>query len=649
MYHSYQQLKTILAHVPFGVVIVDTDRRIRWANRRALILFDLSTFDDLPECGWHEVNYLGGQEQCPVLDQETQIHNSEQMLAKSDGTQMPVLKTVERMRLDGEDVLLETFVDITTTKESQSRPIEAHQDAAREALRLRSAIEGMEQGVALINASDIVTHINHWFLSKAELRSSQVVGRSIWDLHPQTEGTARLRSVLDDFRQGERREPYIVERRLMGMHLSLRVQPIFDDDRYQGCILNAIDVTDLVKARQAAEAAAHAKSLFSANMSHEIRTPMTAILGFTDTFLEYVDHPEARDAAHTIKRNGEYLLHIINDILDISKMEAGQIELDMVHQSPREIVAEVVSLLKVRADAKGLTLTKEYVGRVPKTIVTDPTRLRQTLINLVDNAIKFTETGIVRILTRSTQSRNADPQLRFDVVDTGIGMSEEQIETMFAPFTQGDELNGRQLQGTGLGLAVARRLSRLLGGDVTAQSSLGKGSTITLTVATPALDGGSFVKYGTRVSQTNKERADSRGQSEKKAGCRVLLAEDNEDIQRLISDILRQGGLEVTIAHNGQEAIEKALNTYPNVERAKPDQTSPFDVILMNVKMPIVDGHTATRQLRHNGYEGPIVALTAYAMQGDRQECIDAGCDDYLSKPIDRKKLLETVARWGPN
>ena len=402
----------------------------------------------------------------------------------------------------------------------------------------------------------------------------------------------------------------------------------------------------LEESNEAVEAANRTKSEFLANMSHEIRTPMTAILGFTDILLNDLKEPEALDAAQIVKRNGEHLLQIINDILDVSKIEAGKVEMEMIRWSPRQVVAEVVSLLHVRADARGLTLADEYVGPLPETITTDPTRLRQILVNLVGNSVKFTEAGGVRIVTHLVEAPDGESKLRFDVIDTGVGIPEEQIDKVFNAFVQADGSVTRDFGGTGLGLAISRQLARLLGGDVTAISEPGRGSTFSLTVAAGPLDGVRLVEYLTEAAPASEQPVESTDEPQEKLQCRVLLAEDIPDNQRLVSSILSESGAEVTIAQDGQEAVEKAMAACPGWGNRYSDPTEPFDVILMDVQMPVLDGHEATRRLRKEGYTRPIIALTAHAMRGDRQKCLDAGCDDYLTKPVDRKKLLETVARW---
>ncbi|MBU0618313.1 MAG: response regulator, partial [Planctomycetes bacterium] len=318
-------------------------------------------------------------------------------------------------------------------------------------------------------------------------------------------------------------------------------------------------------------------------------------------------------------------------------IEAGKMTVERIPSSPCRILAEVLSLAQVRADAKGLSFGLEYDGPIPEIIQTDPTRLRQILINLVSNAIKFTEVGDVRIVARFVDD-DTEPFMQFDVVDTGLGMTEDQVARLFQPFSQADASTTRRFGGTGLGLTISKRLTSMLGGDIAAvKTQPGVGTHMRVTAATGPIDGVRMIEdpaSATVVASCAVKDTPSSGQEVLK-GCRILLAEDGPDNQRLIAHVLRKAGAEVTVVGNGRLAVGAAL--------AAGEEGNPFDVILMDMQMPVMDGYYATGLLRRKGYRGAIIALTAHAMEGDRQRCLDAGCDDYASKPISRKELVETI------
>ncbi len=393
---------------------------------------------------------------------------------------------------------------------------------------------------------------------------------------------------------------------------------------------------------QVAESATRAKSEFLANMSHEIRTPMTAILGYADLLLSedgIERNPEhCSEAIRTIKRNGEYLLGLINCILDLSKVESGKMEIQPVRCSPFALLAEVATLMRVRAAEKSVLLGVESVGLLPETVLTDPLRLRQVLVNLVGNAIKFTDQGKVRVAMRLVGDRGSQ-RLRFDVTDTGIGMNEEQMARLFQPFCQVDNSAARKFSGTGLGLAISKRLVEALGGTIEVHSIPGRGSTFSVAINPGPLDGIPLVAHAeAAVGPVSPSVTPAAGDATE-LHARVLLAEDGPDNQRLISFLLKKAGAAVVAVENGKLAVKEA-----SLAR---EQGQPFDVILMDMQMPVMDGYTATRTLRKRGYTGPIMALTAHAMAEDRQRCLDAGCDDFATKPIDRQKLLGKVAHWA--
>jgi len=401
---------------------------------------------------------------------------------------------------------------------------------------------------------------------------------------------------------------------------------------------------DLDETRQRALESTRLKSEFLTNMSHEIRTPMTAILGFAEEVeLELGISPanaKIRAALSTVRRNGAHLLSLINGILDLSKIESGRLEVELERCSPVRVVAEVASLLGVHAAEKGLVLETAAVGPVPEEIETDRTRLRQILINLVGNAVKFTETGRVRIEVGLVAGTSATSRwLEIAVVDTGCGIAPSQLQRVFETFTQVQGSLTREHQGTGLGLALSRKLARLLDGEIRVESVPGIGSRFSLRLPCPPLDGVRVLPAAEVGEFAVIERAPVSPPPPDLSG-RVLLVEDGLDNQRLIGGILRRAGLEVEIAADGEIGCELALHSQSSDD--------PYDVVLMDMQMPVLDGYTAVQRLRAAGYRGAIIALTAHAMSGDRERCISVGCSDYATKPIARDELLAQVASHLP-
>ena len=385
-----------------------------------------------------------------------------------------------------------------------------------------------------------------------------------------------------------------------------------------------------------AEQASHAKSEFLANMSHEIRTPLAAILGYVDLLMDGggVGQTEAGYVAG-IRRNGEHLLDLINDVLDISKIEAGRLVLDPRRCNVAKLIAETVSMMRVRALEKGLSLEAECATPIPETVLADAARLRQVLVNLLGNAVKFTEKGRVRVTMEYLPSWRDDlPALRLEVADTGIGMSPEHVKRLGEPFFQADGSTSRKYGGTGLGLSITRRLVEAMGGELTVQSAMGEGSVFAVTIPTGPLNGVRMLDVPSEAVQSRPGSPQPPPAPDVLAGVRVLLAEDGPDNRLLIGAVLRKAGAEVETVDNGLLAVRRAGE-------------GSFDVVLMDIQMPEMDGYSAAKELRRGGYAGPIIALTAHTQAGERERCLAAGCTEYLSKPVDRRRLIGMIARCG--
>ena len=365
-------------------------------------------------------------------------------------------------------------------------------------------------------------------------------------------------------------------------------------------------------------------------MSHEIRTPMTAVLGYTDLLLADSGDAEERELwAAATRRNGAQLLDLIDGILDVSRLEADRLAIEPRTCALRELVEPVVAAARVAAEAKGLEFHFALAAECPEAIETDPARLRQILSSLLRNAVKFTAAGSVQL--RVSRAAGSHSVLSFEVSDTGIGISAQDRERIFAPFGQLDESHTRRFGGAGLGLAISRRLATLLGGTLVVASEPGRGSHFRLDLDAPAVP-----RPAEAPVASASAASENRGEAPRPP--RVLVAEDGIDNQRLIRAFLRAAPADVTVVENGAQALASA--------QAALDAGAPFDLLLMDMQMPVMDGYEATRRLRELGYAAPIVALTAHAMSGDRERCLAAGCDEYLTKPIDRAVLVQTLARY---
>lgn len=386
---------------------------------------------------------------------------------------------------------------------------------------------------------------------------------------------------------------------------------------------------DLKSAKDEAEKANQLKSAFLANMSHEIRTPLGAIVGFADLLRDPSLSPEEHDNfINIMARNGEQLSTIIDDILDLSKVEAGHLTLEHIDTHPAMIADDVISLLTIKAREKNIVLDFKAELSTPANIVSDPVRVKQILMNIVSNAIKFTFQGAFKVRSFGAAEGKNRKFLYFEVTDTGIGIPPIEIDRVFEPFVQVDVTHTRKFGGTGLGLALSRQLARHLGGDVTiTKTAEGKGTTFLITIED---------QLGKRVLLTTRTERDPTANLPENVlnNISVLVVDDSEDNRQLISLYLNKFGAVVDFAENGEVGFRKALGGH-------------HDIVLMDIQMPVMDGYTATAKLREAGFRKPIIALTAHAMTEVRLKCLNVGCTDHLSKPINAIELIGAIAKYS--
>jgi PAS domain S-box-containing protein len=577
---------------------------------------------------------------------ETGVYEEDGWRVRKDGSRFWANVIIEPMRdRTGRQIGFSKIIrDLTDTEQ-------AHTLLRASDMKVRAIYESSFQFIGLLDPDGRVLEANETAMSFIDCPLSEVRGKLFWetpwwDYSPVEQ--ARCKEAVLRAAAGETVRMCTRRKNKSGqtVDIDFTLKPMRDGT---GHITHVIpegqDVTELKRAQQAmnaarvaADVANQAKSDFLANMSHEIRTPMAAILGYADLMLDPTQSKSGlQNGLQAIRRNGKHLLEVINDVLDLSKIEAGGMTVERIACELSHVAAEAISITEAKAVEKGLTLSVEFATSVPRTGLTDPLRLRQTLVNLIGNAIKFTEKGSVVIRVSCDGPSDTDARMIFEVIDTGVGMTEVELPRLFKVFSQADASTTRRFGGTGLGLAISRQFAKLLGGDISVKSEAGKGSTFTLHVLVGPVAKADMVNGAIEKRKAARTTDATSISAESLLGVRILLAEDGFDNRIILSAYLRGAGATVEMVEDGGAAVEAVTRSLK--------EARPYSIVLMDMQMPVLDGYAASSELRRVGHPGPIVALTAHAMLDDRAKCIKSGCSEYMSKPVDRTALLWMVAR----
>jgi PAS domain S-box-containing protein len=567
---------------------------------------------------------------CPITDLNIEINNQQKVLLTANGERIHILKSVKKTHINGREVYVESFVDISERKKAED-----------ELRKLSMVVKESPASIVITDREGLIEYVNPKFEEVSGYDAQQVIGKNPKLLnahHP--ENTVNYKDLWDTILDGHIWKGEFCNKKKDGS-IFWELSSISPVKNSQGKITHFIAIKDDISDRkefekkitlekERANSANKAKGFFLAKMSHEIRTPMNGIIGMTDILLESVKDKDTEEKLKVISVSAENLLTIINEILDFSKIEAGQVELESIPVNLKELLSDVENLLSIKAQEKGLYLKARYSDQLPKCILGDPTRLKQIIINLVNNAIKFTEEGGITILLEKKKELEAPDNfiLGINIIDTGIGISDEGKQKLFKAFSQTSSATTRTHGGTGLGLLISKDLAQLMGGDIGVDSESGKGSTFWVQIPTSATEPVRSIHDQNQLTESEKRTR----------SLHILVAEDNLINQKIAQLNLEKLGHQVRFANNGIEAV-KAF---------KEEQ---FDVVFMDIQMPEMGGLEATGEIReyeikqHIIKKTPIVALTANALKTDKEKYLAAGMNDYLSKPFKQQDLVKVLSR----
>ncbi len=635
---SLAQYKAIVDMLPFGAMLTDSKRIVRRINPMALSLLG-RTGQEVVGKSCEGFFCDGRRNECPLRGQEGTGGRCEQVIKNAKGETVTLDKLMISVLIGGEEYLLEAFTDISTYREALDR-LEG-QNA-----RMAAILAHLQAGIVYADDEDRIIDVNPMFETLTGRSREDLVGKTLMEVHP-ISVQPKVLSILRQFRSEPGSEPIHVQREFFGRTVDMRFHPIRIEGRYAGTMMQVADMTELKHAFAQAEHSSRAKGEFLANMSHEIRTPMNSILGFCELLTSTPLNDEQANYVDVIMSSGKNLLQLINDILDFSKIEAGKLTIEKTCFPIQPLLRHLEQMMRPIAERKGLDFRVNWNTDLPDIVESDSARLNQCLINLIGNAIKFTETGYVHVHVSMEDSAEG-PRLCFDVEDTGIGISREKQTKIFESFSQADRSISRRYGGTGLGLSITQQLVQLMGGELLLQSQPGCGSVFTLIV--PAAPSGAPMQEQLDFSTFNQPQPEviaTAGDRPAPARCEkdgtvaapaatILIADDSAANQLLIRKMLEKYGvMHVDLADDGKKAVQMAR------EKA-------YDLILLDMEMPVMDGYQAAGWIRKGGNKTTLIALTANAMSGDREKCLAAGCDDYLSKPIQTEALRKILRQYLP-